>query len=81
MGCNIEVYTGLVIDHVVLSNFRLGCAIGPKPSDVGYTDWLAEPKCHRNTARAAGHMEVEAALILLSARSPRMGCVSQLVSW
>ncbi|KAH9362336.1 hypothetical protein HPB48_017988 [Haemaphysalis longicornis] len=45
VGCIIEVYTGLVIDHVVLSNFCLGCAIGPKASDEGYEDWLADHEC------------------------------------
>lgn len=64
VGCIIEVYTGLVIDHVVLSNFCLGCAIGPKPSDEGYEDWLAEHECQRNIDCGAGRMEVEAALIL-----------------
>ncbi|KAH9364390.1 hypothetical protein HPB48_012127 [Haemaphysalis longicornis] len=45
VGCIIEVYTGLVIDHVVLSNFCLGCTIGPKASDEGYEDWLAYHEC------------------------------------
>lgn len=31
VGCIIELYTGLVIDHVVYSNFCLGCALGPQP--------------------------------------------------
>ncbi|KAH9364082.1 hypothetical protein HPB48_012980 [Haemaphysalis longicornis] len=64
VGCIIEVYTGLVIDHVVLSNFCLGCAIGPKASDEGYEDWLAEHECQRNIDCGAGRMEVEAALIM-----------------
>ncbi|KAH9364789.1 hypothetical protein HPB48_011805 [Haemaphysalis longicornis] len=64
VGCIIEVYTGLGIDHVVLSNFCLGCAIGPKASDEGYEDWLAEHECQRNIDCGAGRMEVEAALIM-----------------
>lgn len=64
VGCIIEVYTGLVIDHVVLSNFCLGCVIGPKPSDEGYEDWLAEHECQKNIDCGAGRMEVEAALIM-----------------
>lgn len=64
VGCIIEVYTGLVIDHVVLSNFCLGCAIGPKASDEGYEDWLADHECQRNIDCGAGRMEVEAALIM-----------------
>ncbi|KAH9361068.1 hypothetical protein HPB48_002930 [Haemaphysalis longicornis] len=64
VGCIIEVYTGLVIDHVVLSNFCLGCAIGPKASDEDYENWLAEHECQRNIDCGAGRMEVEAALIM-----------------
>lgn len=64
VGCIIEVYTGLVIDHVVLSNFCLGCTIRPKASDEGYEDWLADHECQRNIDCGAGRMEVEAALIM-----------------
>ncbi|MDD9361350.1 MAG: hypothetical protein PV344_00215 [Anaplasma sp.] len=31
VGCIVEVYTGLVIDHVVLCNLCLVCSLGPKP--------------------------------------------------
>ncbi|KAH9380280.1 hypothetical protein HPB48_022991 [Haemaphysalis longicornis] len=64
VGCIIEVYTGLVIDHVVLFNFCLGCAIGPKASDEGYEDWLADHESQRNIDCGAGRMDVEAALIM-----------------
>lgn len=74
VGCIIEVYTGLVIDHVVLSNFCLGCAIGPTPSYDGYDDWLAEHECQKNTDCGAGRMEV---LSCSSAHFPRMGCATQ----
>lgn len=35
VGCIIEMYTGLVTDHVVLSNFCLACSTGLKPGDEG----------------------------------------------
>ncbi|KAH7951165.1 hypothetical protein HPB52_005888 [Rhipicephalus sanguineus] len=64
VGCIIELYTGLVIDHVVYSNFCLGCALGPQPQDEGYTDWLATQECQRNIECNSGRMEVEAALTM-----------------
>lgn len=64
VGCIIELYTGLVIDHVVYSNFCLGCALGPQPQDEGYTDWLATHECQRNIECNSGRMEVEAALTM-----------------
>lgn len=66
VGCIIEMYTGLVIDHVVLSNFCLGCTLGPKENDEGYAAWLVDhaPVCQRNIDCKAGQMEVEAALLL-----------------
>lgn len=38
--CIVAVYSGLLIDHVVLSNFCLVGSIGLKPHDEGYADWL-----------------------------------------
>lgn len=66
VGCIIEMYTGLVIDHVVLSYFYLGCLTGPKPDDEAYADWLTThtPVCQKNIDCKAGQMEVEAALIM-----------------
>ncbi|KAH7985521.1 hypothetical protein HPB52_025590 [Rhipicephalus sanguineus] len=64
VGCIIELYTGLVIDHVVYSNFCLGCALGPQPQDERYTDWLATHECQRNIECNSGRMEVEAALTM-----------------
>lgn len=63
VGCIIELYTGLVIDHV-LSNFCLGCAVGPKPNEEAYTDWLSSHECQKNIDCNSGRMEVEAALIM-----------------
>lgn len=48
VGFIIKLSTGLVIDHVVLSNFCLGCAVGLKPNEDGYSDWLAEHECQKN---------------------------------
>ncbi|KAG0421078.1 hypothetical protein HPB47_003020 [Ixodes persulcatus] len=38
VGCIVKLYSGLVIDHVVYSNFCLGCALRPEPEDDGYSD-------------------------------------------
>ncbi|KAM7282574.1 hypothetical protein ISCGN_002720 [Ixodes scapularis] len=64
VGCIVELYSGLVIDHVVYSNFCLGCALGPEPEDDGYSDWYATHDCQRNIDCNAGRMEVEAALTM-----------------
>ncbi|CAN7942945.1 unnamed protein product [Ixodes pacificus] len=66
VGCIIEMYTGLVIDHMVLSNFCLGCSTGPKPSEERYAAWLAKhtPECQKNIDCKSGRMEVEAALCM-----------------
>ncbi|KAH9379344.1 hypothetical protein HPB48_013562 [Haemaphysalis longicornis] len=73
VGCITEVYTGLVIDDVVLSNFCLGCAIRPKASDEGYEDWLAGHEGQRNIDCGAGRMEVEAALIMFKRSLSKSG--------
>ncbi|CAN8014554.1 unnamed protein product [Ixodes persulcatus] len=66
VGCIVEVYTGLVIDHIVLCNLCLVCSLGPKPEDEGYSAWFAEhkPECKKNIDCNSGRMEVEAALIM-----------------
>ncbi|CAN8008567.1 unnamed protein product [Ixodes pacificus] len=66
VGCIIEMYTGLVIDLMVLSNFCLGCSTGPKPSEERYAAWLAKhtPECQKNIDCKSGRMEVEAALCM-----------------
>lgn len=73
MGCIIELYSGLVLDHVVLSNFCLGCALGPNPDDDGYSDWYAAHECQRNIDCNAGRMEVEAALIMFQRSLAKYG--------
>lgn len=66
VGCIIEMYSGLVIDHIVLSNFCLACTTGPKEGEAGRSAWLIQhaPLCQKNVDCNAGQMEVEAALRL-----------------
>lgn len=73
VGCTIELHTDLVIDHVALSNFCLGCATGPKTSDEGYGDWLAEHECQKNIDCSAGRTEVEVALIMFKSSLSKNG--------
>ncbi|KAM7295256.1 hypothetical protein ISCGN_024761, partial [Ixodes scapularis] len=60
----IELFSGYVLDYVVLSNFCLGCECGPQPGNPEYDEWKARHLCQKNTTCKAGQMEVEAALIL-----------------
>lgn len=60
----IELFTGYVLDYVVLSNFCLGCECGPQPDSPDYAAWKAQHLCQKNTSCKAGQMEVEAAKIL-----------------
>lgn len=60
----VELYSGLVIDHVVYSNFCLGCAFGLESEYDGYSDWYATHDCQRNVECNAGRMELEAALTM-----------------
>lgn len=64
VGCIVELYTGLVIDHVVLSNFCLGCVVGPGEDDETYAVWKEQHRCQKNTECNSGRMEVEAALTM-----------------
>ncbi|XP_077521463.1 uncharacterized protein LOC144132728 [Amblyomma americanum] len=64
VGTVIELFTGLVLDFVVLSNFCAGCEQGPKEDDPTYPSWKQSHICQKNTSKKAGEMEVEAALIL-----------------
>lgn len=66
VGCIIELYTGLVLDHVVLSRYCRGCQGAPDPSDDGYGDWAVNHKCMKNIDCNAGRMETEAAMILFN---------------
>ncbi|XP_070395670.1 uncharacterized protein [Dermacentor albipictus] len=66
IGCIIELYTGLVLDHVVLSRYCRGCQGAPDPNDDGYGDWAVNHKCMKNIDCNAGRMETEAAIILFN---------------
>lgn len=73
VGCVIEFYTGLVLDCVVLSNFCLGCTLGPAEDDPKYPEWKEAHQCQKNTNVSSGRMEVEAALMLLRRSLSRNG--------
>ncbi|KAH9372589.1 hypothetical protein HPB48_019108 [Haemaphysalis longicornis] len=60
VGVVIELFTGLVLDFVVLSNFCAGCERGPKVGDPAYQAWKDNHVCQKNTEKKAGEMEVEA---------------------
>lgn len=51
VGRVIQLDSGLVLDHCVLSNYCHGCSIGPKPGDSRYPQWLQEhkPECQKKT--------------------------------
>ncbi|KAH9384883.1 hypothetical protein HPB48_026913 [Haemaphysalis longicornis] len=49
VGCVIEFYTGLVLDCAVLSNFCLGCSLGPKETDPKYNEWKRTHQCQTKT--------------------------------
>lgn len=40
VGCIIEMYSGLVVDHIVLSNFCLSCSNKPKSDQPEYSTQL-----------------------------------------
>lgn len=63
VGCIIELYSGLALDHCVLPNYYHGCAVIPKPYDDCYSEWLTSHKsqCQKHTDANAGQMEVIAA--------------------
>ncbi|XP_077537466.1 uncharacterized protein LOC144149688 [Haemaphysalis longicornis] len=73
VGVVIELFTGLVIDYVVLSNFCAGCERGPKEGDPAYEAWRATHTCQKNTEKKSGEMEVEAALILFERSLQKYG--------
>ncbi|KAH7940652.1 hypothetical protein HPB49_002751 [Dermacentor silvarum] len=64
VGTVIELFSGLMLDFVVLSNFCAGCESGPKEGDHSYGAWKDGHKCQKNTNKKAEEREVEAALIL-----------------
>lgn len=65
VGCILELYSGLVLDHVELSRYCRGCQGAPDPDDDGCADWVFNHKYLKNIGRNAGQMEAEAAPILL----------------
>lgn len=73
VGTVIELFTGYVLDFVVLSNFCLGCQLGPKEDNPRYAEWLAGHTCQKNTSSKPGQMEVEAAQILFGRSLERHG--------
>lgn len=62
VGCIVELYSGVALDHVVFPNFCLRCALGPKPDEESYSDWYAPHEYQRKSDGNAGRMEMEAAL-------------------
>ncbi|XP_077500054.1 uncharacterized protein LOC144110848 [Amblyomma americanum] len=60
----VGLFTGYVLDYVVLSNFCLGCETGAKSNTDGYELWKSRHECQKNTNCKAGQMEVEAGKIL-----------------
>ncbi|XP_077551374.1 uncharacterized protein LOC144165145 [Haemaphysalis longicornis] len=64
VGTVVELFTGYVLDYIVLSNFCLGCENGPKPGSEGYDKWKSSHQCQKNTSSKAGQMEVEAGKML-----------------
>ncbi|CAN8029505.1 unnamed protein product [Ixodes persulcatus] len=64
VGTTIELFTGFVLDYVVLSNFCAACERGPKQNDPSYQAWKDGHICQKTTDKKAREMEVEAGLIL-----------------
>lgn len=64
VGAVIELFSGLVLDYVVYSNFCAGCERGPKDDDPSYPSWKESHRCQKNTDKKAGEMEVLAGLTL-----------------
>ena len=62
----IEIYSGLVVDFVTLSNYCHGCEIGPKPEAANHAEWERshQANCQKNIHCSSQAMESEAALIL-----------------
>lgn len=64
VGAVVEIFTGLVLDYVVFSNFCAGCERGPKEGDPSYNVWKQSHVCQKNTEKKSGEMEVQAGLAL-----------------
>ncbi|KAG0429772.1 hypothetical protein HPB47_023294 [Ixodes persulcatus] len=66
VGTAIELFTGFVLDYIVLSNFppASACERRPKQNDLSHQAWKDGHICQKTTDKKAGEMEVEAGLIL-----------------
>ena len=66
VGVVIELYTGLVIDTHVVSNYCAKCVKRPDPNDPKYEQWCTThaPACSTNFDGSAVAMEVEASKVL-----------------
>ncbi|KAG0413614.1 hypothetical protein HPB47_009218 [Ixodes persulcatus] len=64
VGCILKLYSGLVLDHVVLSRYCRGCQGALEPDDDGYGDWVWNHKFLKNIDCNAGRLGAEGALIL-----------------
>ncbi|KAG0437931.1 hypothetical protein HPB47_017219 [Ixodes persulcatus] len=64
IGTAIELFTGFVLDYIVLSNFCAACERRPKQNDLSHQAWKDGHICQKTTDKKAGEMEVEAGLIL-----------------
>lgn len=73
VGTVIKLFTGLVLEYVVLSNFCADCERAPDKNDPAYHSWKESPICQKNTDKKAGEMEVQAALILFEGSLKKYG--------
>ena len=66
VGVVIELYTGLVIDTHVVSNYCAKCVKRPDPNDPKYEQWCTThaPECIKNNYGSAVAMEVETSKVL-----------------
>ncbi|KAM7303998.1 hypothetical protein ISCGN_013898 [Ixodes scapularis] len=63
VGCILELYPSLVLNHVVLSRYCRGCQGAPDPDGNGYGYWVLN-KCLKNIDCNAKRMEAKAVPIL-----------------
>lgn len=73
VGAVIELFSGFVLDFIVLSNFCAGCEHAPPEDDPNYSQWKVNHVCQKNTASKSGQMEVEAAVALFERSLARHG--------
>lgn len=73
VGVVTELFSGYVLDFVVLSNFCAGCQRAPPKEDPNYIVWESMHTCQKNTQCKSGRMEVEAAVTLFERSISRHG--------